>query len=115
MTMPRPFASVMWLSALRCSSESAKPRAAARANVALRQRSPTACWSRSAIAEVARSSRCSVFSIAREVNRCSPRPSLPNATSSGAAFTAAITRLNCSLPSLCRCTNIARSRVVKVA
>ncbi len=61
------------------------------------------------------SSRRSVSIISRLVKRVSPRPSLPSVISSGDARTAAMTRSNWSFPSLWRCTNVARSRVVKVA
>ncbi len=61
------------------------------------------------------SRRCSSAIMSREVKRSSPRPSWPSATSSGDAFAAAITWSYCSFPSCDGCTNIARSRVVKVA
>jgi hypothetical protein len=51
---------------------------------------------------VAGASRASVAIISRDVNRSWSRPSLPSATSSGLARTAAITWSNCSLPSECR-------------
>src|SRR3546814_751448 len=50
---------------------------------------------------------------------CAPDPAMvhscPTPTSAGDAFTALIAESNWSLPSLCRWTNIARSRVVNVA
>ena len=53
--------------------------------------------------------------IARDVNRSSPCPSLPSAIRSGDALTATMTASNWMVPALFRWTNIARSRLVKVA
>ena len=66
------------------------------------------------MSSAARCRRCSASIISRVVKRSSPRPSAPSSTSSGALRIAPMTALNCSIPSLCRCANIAMSRRVKV-